>query len=182
MPPAIPPREPVGEAVNAAVLALETADGAAIALCLGLPGALPEGVQVSRPYAPGVLRFGVRFLGKPHLSVVPGLVAVDYGTMLTGEGAWDFLFRRSTLYPRAEVFGYRNDGRDEMLYLKQLDVALAPEPLFYADDAVTVPAAKPTALIAPDAAAISDRMRAAFAGALYLDVPAWCAAHLPHDV
>ena len=66
-----------------------------------------------------IVRYGVRFLGKPHLSVVPGLVAIDYGEMLIGEEAWIFLTKRSNLYPRAEVFGYRNDGHDDMITVKK---------------------------------------------------------------
>ena len=42
-----------------------------------------------------VLHYGVRFLGKPHLSIVPGLIALDYGEILTGKDAWDFLLNRS---------------------------------------------------------------------------------------
>jgi hypothetical protein len=95
-----------------------------------------------------IVRYGVRYLGKPHLSVVPGLIAVDYGEMLTGEAAWEFLTKRSNLYPRAEVFGYRNDGRDEMITIKNLDLVQPIEVLVFADKTATSPVAKPTALIA----------------------------------
>jgi len=50
------------------------------------------------------IRYGLRFLGKPHLSIVPGLVALDYGDMLVGAEAWEFITRRSNLHPRAESF------------------------------------------------------------------------------
>jgi hypothetical protein len=97
-----------------------------------------------------VVRYGVRYLGKPHLSIVPGLIALDYGEMLTGEAAWEFLTRRSNLYPRAEVFGYRNDGRDEMITVKNLDLVLPVEVLVYENSSAVMPMARPLALIADD--------------------------------
>jgi hypothetical protein len=75
--------------------------------------------------------------------------------MLTGEEAWTFLTKRSNLYPRAEIFGYRNDGRDEMITVKNLDLALPNEVLVFSDEAAITPTAKPTALIASDDQAIA---------------------------
>jgi hypothetical protein len=95
-----------------------------------------------------VVRYGLRLLGKPHVSIVPELVAVDYGRMLNGEAAWEFLTRQSNLFPRAEVFGHRNDGRDDMLLVRALDLALAPEVLVFSGTDAVLPAAKPSALIA----------------------------------
>lgn len=105
-----------------------------------------------------VMRYGIRYLGKPHISVVPGLVALDYGDMLTGEEAWDFLLKRSNLHPRADVLGYRNDGADEMIVVKWLDMVLTPEVLVYADDSATKPLAKPVALIAESTDDIAPRL------------------------
>lgn len=96
-----------------------------------------------------VIRYGLRYLGKLHVSVVPGLVALDYGEFLTGEEAWDFLINGSNLYPRSEVLGYRNDGLDEMIVIKALDLSVPAEVLVYADANAILPIAKPTALIAP---------------------------------
>lgn len=97
-----------------------------------------------------IVRYGVRFLGKPHLSIVPAILALDYGEMLTGEDAWHFLLNKSNLYPRSEVFGHRNDGTDDMMQIKWLDVMDAFEVLVYNDDRVTMPLASVQALIAPD--------------------------------
>ena len=71
----IPDRDPMGEVFNGALLrvngyhllALEPQPGAEIVN----HGAL-------------IVRFAVRFLGSPHLSIVPGLVVLDYGETLTG--------------------------------------------------------------------------------------------------
>lgn len=94
-----------------------------------------------------VLRYGVRYHGKAWLAIVPGLVAVDYGTFFTGEDALDFLLHRSNLYPRAEVFGYRADGVDEQMFVRQLDIALGLQPLVYADLSATQAVASPVAFI-----------------------------------
>ena len=93
-----------------------------------------------------VLRYGARLLGKPFLSIVPGLIALERGEMMTGETAWDFLLKRSQLFPRAEVYGYTNEGKDEMKTVKWFDLALPPMVLAYADASATVPLAEVSAL------------------------------------
>lgn len=109
-----------------------------------------------------VVHYGVRYLGKAWLALVPGLIAIDYGTFITGEDTLDFLLHRSNLYPRAEVFGYRADGVDEQMFVRQLDIALGLQPLVYADLTTTQAIASPIAFIG-DAA----------------DAPVRVAAHLP---
>lgn len=136
----IPERAPIGEALHGVVIAVD--DAALLALTA------PDGADV-RVSGHFVVRYGVRYLGKPHLSIVPGLLALDYGDILTGVEAWEFLHKRSHLYPRAEVFGYRNDGMDDMQVVKLLDLALAPATLVYADADATRPLAQLDALIAP---------------------------------
>lgn len=104
------------------------------------------------------IRYGVEVLGKPHLSIVPGLVALDYGDMLNGEEAWDFLLRGSHLHPRADVIGYRSDGVDDMTVIKALDLAQPVHVLVYEDAAATLPVARVTALIASDTETIAPRL------------------------
>jgi hypothetical protein len=105
-----------------------------------------------------VLRYGVRLLDKSHLSLVPGLLALDYGDMLVGEEAWDFLLKRSHLHPRADVVGYMNDGSDEMRPVKSLDLAVPLEVLVYADTDATTPLASVESLIAPANAPVAPRI------------------------
>ncbi len=105
-----------------------------------------------------IIRYGIRYLGKPHLSIVPELVALDYGDILNGESAWAFLIRRSNLYPRAEVFGFRSDGRDDMVVVKNLDLALTPEVLVFAGESDTIPAARPVGLIGGALNAVPPRL------------------------
>ena len=97
-----------------------------------------------------VVRYGITYLGKPHYSIVPDLVVLDYGDMLVSDEAWEFLINQSNLYPRADVLGFRNDGTDEMLVVKQLDFAVPFDVLIYQSESDNTPIAKLTALIAPE--------------------------------
>lgn len=135
----IPPREPIGDPFIGQVVQI----GAAQILTLDQ---IPLGTVLASKGV--ILRYGLRFLGKLHLSIVPGLVVLDYGEILTGNDAWDFLLKQSNAYPRAEVVGYRNDGVDDMILVRALDIAVPPEVLAYAHADATTPFAKPTALIA----------------------------------
>ena len=94
-----------------------------------------------------VVRYAVQFLGKPHMAIVPGLLALDYGEMLTGEDAWTFLLERSNLHPRADVVGYRNDGSDEMVTVKLLDMAAPIQAYVYENDTGTTPLTRVHAVI-----------------------------------
>jgi hypothetical protein len=110
-----------------------------------------------------IVRYGVRFLGKHHLAIVPRLIALDYGDMLTGENAWDFLLNKSNLYPRGEVFGYRQDGVDDMIVIKYLDLTAPFMVLVYADAQATTPLHRVEALITTEDDAIAPRLRVALA-------------------
>lgn len=105
-----------------------------------------------------IVRYGLRFLGKLHVSIVPGLIVLDRGEIMTGEEAWDFLLKHSNLFPRSEVIGYKNDGTDDMAQIRALDMAVLPEVLAFVDAQATKPIAKPTALIAPDTNGLSERL------------------------
>jgi hypothetical protein len=146
---AIPERAPIGDRFSGLVV---TAAGR----CALAQSPQPE-TQVT---AAGdfIVRYGVRFLGKPHESIIPGLIVVDYGEMLTGEEAWDFLLNRSNRYPRAEVIGFRSDGRDDMVFFRQLDLSLTPEVLLYTQPSDVLPLARPTALIAAHTAGLPPRL------------------------
>lgn len=136
MPPTIPPRQPPGDPFTGGIVS--AGDRHALAT-------QPPAGSTAQVF---VVRYGLRYLGKPFLSIVPGLIALDYGEFLTGDAAWEFAIRRSNLHPRAEVFGYRSDGRDEIMYMKNLDIAAGIEVLAYVDETATVPLARITALIA----------------------------------
>lgn len=105
-----------------------------------------------------MLRYGIVYLGKPHLSVVPALLALDYGQFMTGEEAWDFILNKSNLYPRADVIGHNKSGEDTQAFLKELDLMYPFDLLIYADDDATTPLCKVDALITPTPDSLSERI------------------------
>ncbi len=134
----IPDRAPVGDRISGHIYQFE-------AQAVLSPAPLASGEKLAS--GEFVVRYAVPYLGKPHFSIVPGLIALDYGDMLTGEEAWEFLLRRSNLHPRADVIGYRNDGADEMIVIKWLDLAQPIQVLAYADDSAIKPMVQLQALI-----------------------------------
>jgi hypothetical protein len=142
----IPERDPVGDVFNGFVLQFGDKESQILTL-----NAMVEAETIASGAL--VIRYAVRYLEEPHLSIVPGLVALDYGDMLTGDVAWDFLLKRSNLHPRADVLGYRNDGQDDMIPVKRLDPAAPVAVFVYPDAEATRPIAQPTAVIAADTAA-----------------------------
>ncbi len=157
MPPTIPPRTPIADIFNGVLLETEGRHLLSQKLVPGTNFIL---------VGPLIIRYGVRFLGKLHLSIVPGLVALDYGDFLNGEAAWDFLTEKSNRFPRSDVIGYRDDGTDDMVTVKTLDMAVPPMVLAYESVSATMPIAKPLALIAPEP--------------MPPDVPARLLNYLPH--
>lgn len=137
----IPDREPIGDAFNG-IISLFDKHYILSTAPLTSADIIAEGDFV--------IRYGITYLGKPQYSIVPDLVVLDYGDMLVGEEAWEFLTNQSNLYPRSDVLGYRNDGLDEMLVVKQLDLAIPFDVLAYANDSNHIPIAKLTAFIAPE--------------------------------
>ena len=147
--PDIPPRNPVGNSFSGVVLRY------ASAIFLAL-----EELNNTEVIADGdfTVRYAIRYLEKPHLAIVPGLLAVDYGKFYNGDEMWDFVLTKINTYPRAEVFGYRNDGKDDMTVLKKLDIDQPKQVLVYnnADDATPIAAVH--ALIAPENIEIAPRL------------------------
>ncbi len=104
------------------------------------------------------LRYAIPYLFKPEWSIVPDLVVLDYGETMTGELAWDFLMKSSHLFPRSDLLGYRNDGVDEMVPLKQLDFDSPYDVFAYRMPGDQKPAAKLSALIASESSAFPERL------------------------
>jgi hypothetical protein len=145
----IPEQNPIGDPFTGSIIQIGEAQ-ALTTIDLSVAQVITTGTFV--------IRYGLRFLGKLHISIVPGLVVLDRGEMMTGEEAWDFLLKHSNLYPRSEVVGYKNDGSDDIVLIRNLDMAIPPEVLAYAYATSTKPIAKPTALIAPDTNGLSERL------------------------
>lgn len=138
----IPARDPYGEIFSGVVIRHA-------GRILLTPGPAPDDEVLARSV---VIRYGVRYLEKHFLSLVPGLIALERGELFTGEDALDFVVKRSNLYPRTEVYGYRSDGADEMKTVKWLDVAEPLMVLAYANAAATSPVAEIDGLAGPEGA------------------------------
>ena len=120
------------------------------------PAELDEGDLAARGAL--TLRYGITYLGKRHLSIVPNLVVADYGELLNGEEAWDFLMTSAHLYPRADVCGFRSDGADEMTAVKQLDIDAPYHVFVYLDSQAHQPLARLAGLIAAEGASYPERL------------------------
>lgn len=147
--PDIPPRNPVGDLFNGVILEYSSAT------CMALSPLDETHIKAKGDF---VVRYGIRYIERPHLSIVPGLLAVDYGDIYTGEEMWNFILNRSNAYPRAEIFGYQNDGEDTMIVVKKLDLAQPIQVLVFPDENSNVPIAMPQALIALETNAIAQRI------------------------
>ena len=117
---------------------------------------LPLGQEVAQ--GEFVVRYGITYLGRPQVSIVPDLVVADYGELLQGESAWSFLIEKGHLYPRADVCGWRNDGLEDMLAVKQLDFDYPYHVFIYRDAADSQPLARLSVLIAADRAKFPARV------------------------
>jgi hypothetical protein len=73
MPRTIPDRSPIGDVFPGAVIQLGQQQA------LALPPV--PGVEIINT-GPLTVRYGVRYLEKPHISIVPGLLVLDYGAGL----------------------------------------------------------------------------------------------------
>lgn len=148
--PEIPERQPVADYFRG--LILQAGDRAVLAR---------QPVEDAEVLFSGdvIIRYSLVYLERPHLSIVPGLVALDYGEMLAGEDALDFLLHRSNLYPRADVLGYRHDGEDDMIVVKKLDLARPVRVLAYETPEAIVPLAEIDALIAVSSDGLPERLR-----------------------
>jgi hypothetical protein len=147
--PVIPERQPIADLYTGVVLRASQTP-------LLAPAPLPGTETIASGNL--VVRYAVQYLDKPHLAVVPGLIALDYGEIIRGEEAWDFLLHRSNLHPRADVVGYRNDGVDDMVAVKLVDPVAPIHVLIYSSTADTKPIARVLALIADDTTQIPPRL------------------------
>lgn len=147
--PSIPKPHPVGDVFSGALLQYATAHFLA-----------PHPIEGTTHLETGafMVRYGIPYLEKPHMAIVPGLVVADYGEMLTDDAMWDFIHKRGNAYPRADVVGYLLNGEEEMVVLKKLDIGQLYRVLVYGDEATTSPITAVDALIAPQVDDVSARL------------------------
>ena len=146
-----PPRQSICDRFDGHLL---RADGVALLSALN-----HSGEELLAP-GPLRLRYGIVCLETPQRCIVPELVVMEYGELLTGEAAWDFLLHHSNLHPRAEVHGRLDDGMEDQLRVSRLDLALRPRVLAWPESAAdsTVPLARPVALLGAAPHALPSRL------------------------
>lgn len=160
--PKIPPRNPIADVFEGVLVRVDDS-------YLLSPARLENAAVVHEGIF--VVRYGVAFLGKPHMSIVPALLALDYGEFLTGENAWHFLMHKSNLHPRADVVGYRNDGEDDMVVVKSLDLMYPLHILVYADEDAKKPLTQVAAIITSAREKLAERLNQY--AAIYPSIEAW---------
>jgi hypothetical protein len=99
------------------------------------------------------------------------LIAVDYGEMLTGEKAWNFLFKRSNLYPRADVVGYTSTGEEDMTPVKTLDLMRPVDVLAYETAEGKKPIGRVRGIITTQPQSLPERLRSY--AQIYPTLEAW---------
>ena len=145
----MPPRQAIADVANGDIMQL------------GKHIILTDSPGDHEPIARGkfIIRYGIAYLGKPQYSIVPDLVVLDRGDALNDEAAWDFLLHKSNLHPRADVLGYRNDGVDEMMTVKTLDLAQPVRVFAFAKEEHATPIAEVNVLITANPDAYPERVR-----------------------
>lgn len=159
--PKIPPQNPIGDSFEGVLLRF---DGRLL-----LAHTPPHGLEDIQ-HGNFMVRYGVQYLQKPN-SIVPGLIALDYGEMLTGEAAWRFLFNRSNLYPRADVVGHTDEGEEDMVPVKMLDLMRPVDVLVYENVDEKKPIGLVRAVITQQPDALPERLRTY--AQLYSSLEAW---------
>jgi len=147
--PRIPERQPIGDTFTGVIIKVED--------YFLLSDTAIENTETTHD-GTFTVRYGVVFLGKPHLSIVPALMALDYGAFKTGENAWDFLLNKSNRFPRADVIGHNNSGEDTQVFVRELDLMYPFDILVYENDTTTTPLCKVDALISKKPDAVPERM------------------------
>ena len=146
---AIPDRQPIADVIHGVIVRLGDTD-----LLASHP------LETTETIAEGifVIRYGIHFLGKPHIAIIPDMVVLDYGEMISGEDVWDFLVNDSNVHPRADVLGYRHDGHDEMLMVRDLDFGIPFAVYAYARADDTSPITELKAFISSQVDAVPERL------------------------
>lgn len=148
MPPRIPPPEYVHESVDGAVYGLPVGD----VLVIGQP---PAPLANAAPITAGLLvvRYGIPFNTPSTDVLVPGLFVSERGYPMVGREAWDFMAEKFQLYPRAEIVGFRLDGANAQVFLRELDWGAPVRVLIYGSTEQRTPTAAPKAMYVGEGAA-----------------------------
>jgi hypothetical protein len=149
--PDIPTPELIGDTLAGCLI--RSADGLILILGDLPPGIPPE--RIMRPAGSLTVRYAIAYLQR-EAAIVPGLFASDLGDILVGREAWDFTMDQTNLYPRADILGLRDDGRDDQVTLKNLDLGRPITVLVYATPEDRLPLGRLAAFWAPVEAEVPD--------------------------
>lgn len=105
-----------------------------------------------------ILRYGIAMLYAPH-TLVPGLFETERGAIMVGREAWDYIWQKFQLYPRAEVMGVQDDGEETTVLMRELDFGEPPQVLAYKDELAARAAATIQQLDAPDGVELPELLR-----------------------
>jgi len=119
-----------GEEVNGILWRKDESLGLSIA-----PATIPAkmiAIQSEKVY----LRYAIP-LTRGTRMIVPGYFETENGAIRTGRGAWDFLWAKFMLYPRAEIVGMQADGESSHLLVRDVDFSEGVQVLAYPDEKTT---------------------------------------------
>jgi hypothetical protein len=141
----LPPPEYIMESLPEA--AIYGQPNAAILALGALPEALAEQLLLHK--GPLVIRFGLSFNQPSAKALLPGLLVSERGAVIVGRAAWDFMFKKFQLFPRADVIGMTPQGKAEQVFLRELDFGAPVRMFAYPSVEDNQPIAELKWLIAP---------------------------------
>lgn len=98
-----------------------------------------------------ILRYGLELLSMRG-QFIPAYFESENGHIKTGRAAWEFIWAKFQLYPRAEVIGWGSDGADLHILMRDLDFGEGVQVLVYSDPQARTPLGKLGGVIAPNEA------------------------------
>ena len=72
---------------------------------------------------PIYLRYAFVTLG-PEEHILPAFLLDDWGNEVKGLGLYDWVKENGLYFPRAEMFGFKPDGQETQIFLRELDLVL----------------------------------------------------------
>lgn len=124
-------------------------------LGLTLPPLAPPPDATRIQHGDLVLRYGIEMLTAPY-QLIPGYFENENGAIKTGRAAWEFIWSKFQLYPRAEVIGFRSDGAPAQVLMRDLDFGEPPKVLAFPDETAWRALGVITHLSAPPDATLPD--------------------------
>jgi hypothetical protein len=142
MPPKLPALRYIDQAVEGA---LYDAPGGPILLVGSAPSALRDRAPAHRGTL--IVRYGIPLNLRGGGVVIPGLFVSERGAVLVGRAAWDFIQQHFQMYPRADVIGLDEHGKEVSVWLRELDFGARLRVFVYRSPADTLPLGEPVSVL-----------------------------------